>query len=168
MALAAPLPPGGSTQAHMLNLLVKATVLFKNKISNISIMSLPNPREIKMQFFLTRLPMLTFSNTNCLFHYPASERKLFSAAQRTHLNSRKLGPKPAQIACQALCLALRLSGLISTRNLEVLPRFEDSSESGILRFVSRLGFRALLFNGHNVSSWIVVVIVVVVVVVVVE
>jgi hypothetical protein len=49
--LAAPLPPGGFTQAHMLNLLVKATVLFKNKISKISIMSSPNPREIKMQCF---------------------------------------------------------------------------------------------------------------------
>lgn len=43
--------PGGSTRAHMLNLLVKATVLFKNKISQISIMSFPNPCEMKMRCF---------------------------------------------------------------------------------------------------------------------
>lgn len=36
--------PGGSTWYHMLNLLVKARVLFKNKISKISIMSFLNPR----------------------------------------------------------------------------------------------------------------------------
>lgn len=97
--------------------------------------------------------MLTFSNTNCLFHYPASERKLFSVAQRTHLNSRKPGPKPAPLACQTLGLALRLSGLIYTRNLGILERLEVSFDSKILWVVSSLGLKVLIFNGHNASSW---------------
>lgn len=104
--LAEPLPPGGSMQAHMLNLLVKARVLFKNKISKISIMSFPNPREIKMQCFPRPSSYADIFKYQLPVSLPSFRKETVRVAQRTHLNSRKPGPKPAQLACQTLGLAL--------------------------------------------------------------